>query len=134
MAVKVWEYGSTLVAHGATWDFRPDQEKEDYADAYAKNPIHAERDYGANPPQSVQAALHDATLVERLFNKDRISPIDEDGGFHEWFKGDPTTEYFLHIDMSKERDDTGMGMCRRGSSYRSGDITFGVSSLAGSGL
>lgn len=111
MPVSIWQFGNTVVAHGATWDFKPDTSRDDFADAYAKNPIHAERDFGANPPQSVQTALHDQALVERLVNKDRTSPIDEDGGFHDWFVGDPKAEYFMHIDMSKENDDTGMGMC-----------------------
>lgn len=111
MAVRMWEYGHTVVAHGATWDFHPGKTRDDFADAYAKNELHAERDFGANPPQSVQSALHDKALVERICNMDRVSPIDEHGGFHEWFQGDPRFEYFMHIDMSMASDNTGMGMC-----------------------
>lgn len=109
--VKVWKVGSSLIAHGATWDFKPGATRDDYAKQYEENPIHAERDFGANPPQSVQAALTDKQLVERNVNKERVSPIDDEGGFKEWFKGDPSAEYFMHVDMSKSRDDTGMGVC-----------------------
>lgn len=109
--VQVWKYGQTLVAWGATWDFNPNRTRDDYADAFIKNAVHAERDFGANPPQSVQSALHDKTLIERMFNPDRKSPVDDEGGFHEWFVPDLRHEYFMHIDMSMATDSTGMGMC-----------------------
>jgi len=110
--VKIWAYGSTIVAHGATWAFNPKKTREDYSGAYKKNPVHAERDFAANPPQSVQSAMHDKSLVEKMVNLDRKSPVsDEDDSWLPWFKGNIHHEYFLHIDMSKERDDTGIGMC-----------------------
>lgn len=113
--VEIYRVGGMLTAHGATWAFRPPgtekSRREDFADEYRKNPVHAERDYAANPPQSVQAALHDVSAVERLANKTRPSPVRDDGGFHDWFRGDPKHEYFMHIDMSKANDPTGMGLC-----------------------
>lgn len=110
MAVRIWRYGRTLVAHGATWDFHPHKTRDSFADAYANNAIHAERDFGANPPQSIQTALHDVHLVERAYNKDRISPVGPDGEFLPWFRGDPRVEYFMHVDMSMATDNTGMSV------------------------
>lgn len=110
MAVRIWQYGTQLVAHGATWDFLPGKTREDFKDAYEKNEVHAERDFGANPPQSVQSALHNSHIVEELYNKERVSPVDDNGEFLGWFKGDPKTEYFMHIDMSMSTDNTGMAI------------------------
>jgi hypothetical protein len=109
--VSVYRHGSTIVAHGATWAWNPRVTKQTYADKYAKDPVRADRDYGANPPKSVQAALSDVTIAARNANKTRPSPMDVDGSFHEWFKGLPGVEYYLHIDMSKANDPTGIGMC-----------------------
>jgi len=103
--------GSTLVAHGATWDFHPRQTRESFQAAYEKNPIIAERDYAANPPKSIQSALPDPDVVDRKVNTKRKNPVKTDGSFEEWFKGDPVKEYYLHIDLSKSNDATGMGMC-----------------------
>lgn len=107
---KAWIHGNTLAVLGATWDFKPGVNRDTYADAYRKNPIRAERDYGANPPRSVQAGLHDPALVEEGYNPSRQSPVDEFGAFKPWFRGDPRFEYYMHIDMSKQRDNTGIGI------------------------
>lgn len=109
--VRVWRVGSTLVAHGSSWAFKPGVTREDYAEEFSKNESKAQRDFGAQPPKTVQSALHNKQMVELLSNKGRVSPILDDGGFAEWFVGDPAFEYYMHIDMSKEHDSTGIGLC-----------------------
>ena len=42
----------TLAWKGATWDFNPDLTREDFDEDYAKDPVGAERDFGANPPNA----------------------------------------------------------------------------------
>lgn len=110
-ALRIWRLGSSLIAHGPTWAFKPGSTQEDYADEFSKNESKAQRDFGAQPPKTVQSALHNKQMVELLANKTRVSPILDDGGFAEWFIGDPAFEYYMHIDMSKEHDSTGIGMC-----------------------
>lgn len=110
MPVEIWRIGSTLVAHGATWDFHPGRTRASFQEAYDRNPITAERDYAANPPKSIQSALPDPDVVDRMINKERRTPMRPDGSFEPWFKGNQSREYYLHIDMSKSNDATGMGM------------------------
>lgn len=108
--IRAWRLRNTLAVWGATWAFNPKQKRENYADQYLDNPVIADRDFAAIPPQTVEGALRSAQLVEELFNKARRSPIDSNGGFYDWFKGDAKFEYYLHIDMSKRTDATGLGM------------------------
>jgi hypothetical protein len=49
---KSGEIRKTYCWKGATWEFNPAQKREYFDDEYAKDPIGAERDYGANPPNA----------------------------------------------------------------------------------
>lgn len=111
MSIEVYRDGSTLVAWGATWDWNEKVTRESFTGDFEKNPVIAERDFGATPPRAVQAGLPDPEVVERRANKERQSPVNEDGSWKDWFQGDPSKEYYLHIDMSRSHDATGWGMC-----------------------
>lgn len=52
-----------------TWDINPmfSRDHPVIVNAYRKNPVHAERDYGANPP-SVNASRYDKDQIQRLFS------------------------------------------------------------------
>lgn len=43
----------------ATWEFNPYEPRENFAQMYAKDPIGAERDFGANPPMAASPLIHD---------------------------------------------------------------------------
>jgi hypothetical protein len=45
--------------HYPTWDFNPFQPREAFDDAYTKDPIGAERDFGANPPMAASPLIED---------------------------------------------------------------------------
>jgi hypothetical protein len=109
--VRGWQRGSTLAIWGASWAFNPKLTRGDFQDAYEKNEVTADRDYGAIPPKTVEKALRSMEAIDELCNRGRQSPINANGGFEPWFKGDPRFEYFYHVDMSKTNDPTGMGLC-----------------------
>ena len=45
--------------HYATWDFNPDEKREYYDEAYEKDPVGTERDFGAKPPLSANPLIID---------------------------------------------------------------------------
>lgn len=99
-----------MFAHGATWDWNPKEGPEAYAEQYLLDPVKARRDYEALPPADVQAAMQDGSAIERLYDPGLRDPILPDGGFAEWFVGDPLCEYYLHGDLSRTRDATGLAL------------------------
>lgn len=107
--LRAYRYGAHLVIQGSTWRINPKVTRATYAEAYEKNPVIAERDFGAIPSRAVEDAIHDKTAIER-FSKVRPNPFSSTGALADWFVADPRYEYFLHIDMSKARDNTGLSM------------------------
>lgn len=51
----------TFFWKGATWNFNPELTEEDFASEFAKDPVGAQRDYGADPP-AAQTPLISETL------------------------------------------------------------------------
>jgi hypothetical protein len=50
--VKNGELKKTFCWKGATWEFNPFLTPDDFIEEYAKDPVGAERDFGANPPNA----------------------------------------------------------------------------------
>lgn len=48
-----------LAYHYATWDFNPYETRDMFDAAYAKDPVGAERDFGANPPTAAHPFIYD---------------------------------------------------------------------------
>jgi len=46
------ETKKTFVWKGSTWEFNPDLTRDDFDEEYRKDPVGAERDFGANPPNA----------------------------------------------------------------------------------
>lgn len=97
--------GSTIAIHASTWRINPKVTRVTYDDSYEKNPVLAERDFGAVAPRSVESAVRDKQALEEMATR-RESPIDELGAMKDWFKPDPAFEYYLHADLSQKRDNT----------------------------
>lgn len=50
--------------HYATWDFNPDEKREYYNEAYEKDPVGTERDFGAKPPLAANPLIVDPGKFE----------------------------------------------------------------------
>lgn len=50
---------SMYAMHYATWDFNPDEKREYYDEAYEKDPVGTERDFGAKPPLAANPLVID---------------------------------------------------------------------------
>jgi hypothetical protein len=51
--------------HRPTWEMNPNVTKEDLEDEYKKDPVAAERDYGANPPLANSPLINNIEYVEQ---------------------------------------------------------------------
>lgn len=71
--------------HYATWEFNPFEPRENFEDAYIKDPLGAERDFAANPPAATHPLIEDPMRF-------RTSAIDENR------KPTATLEYIDHQD------------------------------------
>lgn len=63
--------------HYPTWLFNPFQLRENFDDAYAKDPLGAERDFGANPPAAVNPLIEDRERFRRSVIDPNIKPTAE---------------------------------------------------------
>lgn len=110
--MEAYRHGSTIAIHASTWRLSPKLTRNHpkIVEEYDKNPLIAERDYGAIAPRSVEAAERDPEGLSMLAVR-RESPFTETGSMKDWFVPDPRFEYYLHADLSKVRDDTGLSMC-----------------------
>jgi len=108
--LEAWRYGSKLAIHASAWFLNPKNPYESFIEVLEENPTLAWRDFGAIPPQAMQKAIPSEETL-RVLATHRVSPFDAEGAIFDWFKGDPRYEYYLHIDLSKSRDNTGWSMC-----------------------
>jgi hypothetical protein len=53
--------------HRPTWEMNPNIAREDLEDEFIKDPVAAERDYGANPPLANSPLLSNIELVDKCF-------------------------------------------------------------------
>jgi len=60
--------------HYATWEFNPMEKREYYDEAYEKDPVGTERDFGAKPPLSANPLIIDPTRFENVAVMDSLEP------------------------------------------------------------
>lgn len=85
------ELKRTYWLHCATWDYNPFQPREAFNDEYEKDPVGAERDYGANPPNAATPLVNDPLRFWKSIDFDR-KPI---ATFKEEYRTDPTGELYV---------------------------------------
>jgi hypothetical protein len=61
--------------HRTTWEANPNIKQEDLVDAFIQDPIGAARDFGANPPGSLNPFIEDDRIVDMCIDKNRQNSI-----------------------------------------------------------
>ena len=56
--IRFFIHEKSLVIQAPTWRMRDNQSIETYFDEFRRNPANATRDFGANPIDAVQPAIH----------------------------------------------------------------------------
>lgn len=114
--MEIWRSkdGSEIAVVAATWEMNPKITFESLADEFKNNPVKAWRNYGSRVDANIENAIKDKDLLIRNVNPARDVPWnparDE---FFSWFRGRPGNRHFIHFDLSKNRDATGVAMCHR---------------------
>lgn len=114
---EIYRSGSKVAIKGSTWVFKG-VSKDLFKDEFDANPVKARRDFGAEPPEGSGNAIPMPELIDAYANKTRQDPVDNSLNrlgwvvppIFDWFKGDPRFNYFLHFDLSKSGDQTGLGL------------------------
>lgn len=60
--------------HYATWEFNPFQPRENFDSAYAKDPVGAQRDFGAQPPMAASPLIHDVPRFRTMVIDEGLVP------------------------------------------------------------
>lgn len=118
--MEIWQSpdGSKIAVVAATWHLNPKITFESLADEFKKDPAKAWRNYGSVVTFSVQRALRDSAALIRHVNTLRSHPFDETTQtFKAEFRGRPGRRYFMHFDLSKNRDATGIALVHQEPSH-----------------
>lgn len=135
--------GSAYIRQASSWDMNPNTPKSAYKYALERNFRRAMRDFGAEPSGVIESFWSDPDYVEnnvcdickecpiyinrQLRSDDIYECYDYDdcranayrgnGEFADWFYINPDDEYYMHFDLSKNKDRVGFVLV-----HRSGEI------------
>lgn len=114
--MEIWRTkdGSEIAVKAATWELNPKITFESLADEFVRNPLQAWRNYGSEVKHNLEAALKDPNTM--LAHIDRVRQIPYNftlNTFEPWFRGRHAVRYFIHFDLSKNKDRTGVAMTHR---------------------
>lgn len=114
MEVYQSQDGAKIGVVAATWHLNPKVTFHSLAPEFRKNPVLAWRNYGSVVAFSIQSAVKDKQVILAHTNTLRENPWDVSREtFQPWFRGRPGRRYFLHFDLSKNRDATGIALVHR---------------------
>lgn len=114
--MEIWRTkdGSEIAVKAATWELNPKISFESLHDDFQRNPVLAWRNFGSEVKHNLESALKDPNAVISAINRSRSLPWDEARkGVFGWFRGRAGVRYFIHFDLSKNRDATGVAMVHR---------------------
>ncbi len=99
----------------ATWELNPRITFESLTPEFKKNPVKAWRNYGSRVSGAGgQTALKDPSVVLLNRNMSRWDPWDYTRDkFFENFRGRQDREYFIHVDLAKNKDCAGIACAHR---------------------
>jgi len=99
----------TWALKAATWDVNPTRTREEFEDEFRRDPIMARARYECEPPEMEDAYFRDVEAVRSAFMiKD--NPLDYEGHYKEWFRGNDEHPRYIHIDLGLKRDRAALGM------------------------
>lgn len=95
---------------GSTWDINLSKSRSMYDRKYELNPELARAKYECYPPMMVDAFYRYPEKVDNCISKAMFNPLDAMGRFRPNFVGNPLFNYYVGLDLSKNRDATGLVM------------------------
>jgi hypothetical protein len=99
----------TWALKAATWDVNPTRKREEFDDEFRRDPVMAKARYMCEPPEMEDAYFRDVDAVRSAFMV-KANPVDDEGHYKEWFKGNDEHPRYIHIDLGLKRDRAALGM------------------------
>jgi hypothetical protein len=99
----------TWALKAATWDVNPTRKREEFDDEFRRDPIMARARYECEPPEMEDAYFRDVEAVRSAFMI-KPNPVNEEGHYAEWFRGNDQHNRYIHIDLGLKRDRAALGM------------------------
>jgi hypothetical protein len=84
-----------------------------YKKTFEDNPDKAWRDLGARPSLVLEPYFKQWRLVEEGLDSSMAHPMDENGLFFDWFKGNASYLYYAHIDLALRTDACGVAVAHK---------------------
>ena len=132
---QMQEDGTAFAMQAATWEMHPNMTIDDFKNSLARDYRRTMRDFGAQPMGVIETFWGDPDFVDknpceickncplyanRELNEDpyacwdyedcRANPYQGNGKFREWFSAEPDSDYYIHLDLSKNKDKTSIAM------------------------
>lgn len=107
---SLWEAKPALYFSGEWIDFKGYRIPADFKTEAQRNPETFKRDYMAIPSLALEPYFKQYDLIEKSVDDGLESPLDENGKFKPWFKGQKSIWYAVHVDLSLKRDATGLAL------------------------
>ena len=121
--IRFFIHEKSLVIQAPTWRMRDSQSIDTYFDEFRRNPANATRDFGANPIDAVQPAIHNKDYIDLAFEKlkdykhpiNRPPRIEPDGTltdtvFEPSFWTKDGIKRYCHVDIGLTRDRLGLAI------------------------
>lgn len=114
--MEVWRSrdGSEIAVVAATWELNRKVTFESLQPEFKRNPAQAWRNYGSKVGGGIIGAIKDPNAVIAHVNQMRMDPWDyRNHKLHEYLRGRKGVRYFMHFDLSKNNDRTGIALVHR---------------------
>jgi hypothetical protein len=125
--VEIWRSkdGAEVAVTAATWELNPKVTFDSLRDEFRRNPVKAWRNYGSIVSMKFEAAIKNTAAILANANVSREDPWDEvRDTYKSWFRGTPGCRYFMHFDLSKSKDATGVAISHRDPRTRKMVVDF----------
>lgn len=127
--------GEEIAIIGATWHLNDKVTYESLAPEFRKNPLQAWRNYGSVIHADSHGAVQDKTVFARHVNAARENPWDYiRNEYRESFVGRRGVVYYMHFDLSQNRDAVGIALVHREGSTTVVDFMHRVVPPTGSDI
>jgi hypothetical protein len=121
LCMEVWRTkdGAEIAVRAASWEVSDKITFESLASEFRANPVKAWRNYGSIVAHNIENAIRDSAAILAGANPAHKSPWDHSRDkLFEWFQGESGVRYFMHFDLSKNRDATGIALAHRTPMHR----------------
>lgn len=121
-----WDAKPAFMFSGAKVNIEGFEIPKEYELEAIRNFDRFKRDYMAIPSLALEPYFKQKELIESAIDETIKNPMKGKTIFHDWFYGNPSFQYFMHIDLSLVSDATGIALCHRESGKTIADLLLKI--------